>query len=128
MFLESRKDAKTREDFEHFRRAARRAEIAGLEQLGVDFGFLVDAQAIGHLDDADAVEEGFVVLVALERVPFRFIGMGEHHALIGHGANVLGAAIIAFLCRRQQGMQHLDRRLEHLDEFQHALRRAIEAA
>src|SRR5262249_48940471 len=45
-----------------------------------------------------------------------------------YGADVLGADVVAFLGRRQQRMQHLDRRLEHLDELENALVGAIEAA
>ena len=54
--------------------------------------------------------------------------MGEHDALIGEGAEILGAVIAAFLGGGQQRMQHLDRRLEHFDEFQQPLRRAVQAA
>ena len=61
-------------------------------------------------------------------LPFRFVGMGEHDALERHRAEILGAGVIAFLRRGQQRVQHLDRRLEHLDEFQQPLRRAVEAA
>ena len=39
-----------------------------------------------------------------------------------------GADVVAFLRRRQQRVQHLDRRLEHLDEFEHALVGAVEPA
>jgi hypothetical protein len=54
--------------------------------------------------------------------------MGDDEALIGHGADVLGADVGAVLRGGEQRVQHLERRLEHLDEFQHALRRAVEAA
>ena len=54
--------------------------------------------------------------------------MREDHAVIGDRADVLGADIVALLCRRQQRMEHLDRRLEHLDEFKDALVGAVEAA
>ena len=46
----------------------------------------------------------------------------------GMRAEVLGAGVIAFLGRGQQRVQHLDRRLEHLDEFEQPLGRAVEAA
>jgi hypothetical protein len=39
-----------------------------------------------------------------------------------------GADVVAFLGGGQQRVQHLDRRLEHLDEFEHALVGAAEAA
>ena len=54
--------------------------------------------------------------------------MGEHDTGEGNCADIFGADIIAFLCRRQQRMQHLDRRLEHFDEFENALVGAVEAA
>ena len=43
-------------------------------------------------------------------------------------ADVLGADVIALLRRGEQGVQHLDRRLEHLDELEHALVRPVERA
>ena len=54
--------------------------------------------------------------------------MGDDQALVGHGADVLGADVGAVLRGGQQRVQHLERRLEHLDELQHALRRAVEPA
>ena len=48
--------------------------------------------------------------------------------LKGNGADILRADVVALLRRGQQGMQHLDRRLEHLDEFEDALVGAVEAA
>ena len=44
------------------------------------------------------------------------------------GADILGADVVAFLRRGQQRVQHLDRRLEHLDELEQSLVGAIEAA
>ena len=46
----------------------------------------------------------------------------------GNGADILGADVVALLRRRQQRMQHLDRRLEHFDEFEDALVGAVQAA
>ena len=128
VLLEAAEDAEAREDLEHLGRAGRLAQFAAFEQLGVDHRLFGHPEAVGHLDDADAVEERLVVLVVLEVLPLRFIGMGEHDPLERQGSKVLGARVIAFLGRRQQRMQHLDRRLEHLDEFQQALRRTVEAA
>ena len=54
--------------------------------------------------------------------------MRENYAGEGNRTDVLGADIVAFLRCRQQRVQHLDRRLEHLDEFEDALVGAIEAA
>jgi hypothetical protein len=42
-------------------------------------------------------------------------------------ADILGADVVPFLGRRQKRMQHLDQRLEHLDEFEDAMIGAIEA-
>ncbi len=39
----------------------------------------------------------------------------------GIGPERLGADVIAFLRRREQRVKHLDRRLEHLDEFEKSL-------
>ena len=55
--------------------------------------------------------------------------MGQNDALdTERPPRRFGAQIIAFLGRGQQRMQDLDRRLEHLDELQQALRRAVQAA
>ena len=54
--------------------------------------------------------------------------MRENDAGEGNRADILGADVVAFLGRRQQRVQHLDRRLEHLDEFENALVGAVEAA
>ncbi len=128
VLLETRQNAEPREELEHFRRAGRLAQLAALEQLGVDHRLLGHPQAVRHLDDADSVEECLVVLVVLELLPLELVGMGEHDALERQRAQVLGAGIVAFLGRRQKRMEHLDRRLEHLDEFQEPLGRSVEAA
>jgi hypothetical protein len=47
--------------------------------------------------------------------------VGQHHAVERDGAEALGALVVALLGGGQQRMQHLDRRLEHLDEFQQPL-------
>ncbi|MCY1303643.1 hypothetical protein D9M70_533600 [compost metagenome] len=54
--------------------------------------------------------------------------MRNDDALIGEPSEAFSAVVIAFLGRRQQGMQDLDRRLEHFDELEQALRRPVEAA
>ncbi len=54
--------------------------------------------------------------------------MGHDDAGEGDRADVLGADVVALLRGGEQGVQHLDRRLEHLDEFEHALVGAVEAA
>ena len=54
--------------------------------------------------------------------------MGEDDAVERDRRRGFGADVVAFLRRRQQRVQDLDRRLEHLDEFEKALVRAAEAA
>src|SRR6185437_5013058 len=117
-----------RQRLERRRRARRGRKLRSLDQLLVDLLLLGDTQAVRHLDDADAVDESLVVLVGLEALPLRFIGVREDDAGERYGADVLGADIVAFLRRGQQRMQHLDRRLEHLDEFENALVGAVETA
>jgi len=47
--------------------------------------------------------------------------VGHHDAIKRNGAKTLGALEVGFLGGGQQGVQHLDRRLEHLDKLQQAL-------
>ncbi len=91
------------------------------QQLVVDLDLVRHAQAVRHLDDVDAVDEGLVVLVVAETVPFRFVGVSQDDAAVGQGAETFGAVVVAFLGRGQQRVQDLDRGLEHLDEFHQAL-------
>ena len=128
MRLQARQHAEPRQHFERAGRAWRFRQLAVRDQLFVDLGFLGGAQAIRHLDHADAIDERLIVAVVLEGLPFRLVRMGEDDALERNAADILGADIIRFLRRRQQRMQHLDRRLEHFDEFENALGGAVEAA
>ena len=128
VLLEARQHAELREHVQRARRARRHGEVAGLHQLLVDLRLLVGAQAIGHLHHADAVDEGLVVLVVLEALPFGLVRVRQHDALVGDRAHALGADIVVLLRRGQQRMQHLDRRLEHLDELEQALGGQIEGA
>src|SRR5215831_16397189 len=128
VLAQPRQHAEARQHLERRRRAQRVAELGALDQLLVDLLFLGHAQNVRHLDDADAVDESLVVLVALEALPFGLVRVREHDAGEGNGADVFGADVVAFLGRRQQRMQHLDRRLEHLYEFKDALIGAVEAA
>ncbi|KAF1056019.1 MAG: hypothetical protein GAK44_00313 [Pseudomonas delhiensis] len=91
------------------------------QQLVIDLDLVGDAQAVRHLDDVDPVEEGLVVLVVAEAVPFRFVGVGEDDTAVGQCAEALGAVVVALLGGGEQGVQDLDRCLEHLDEFHQAL-------
>src|SRR6185369_9136705 len=128
VLAQARHHREARHRFQRGRRARRGSQFGALDQLLVDLLLLGDAQAIRHLDDADAVNEGFIVLVGLEALPFGLVGVGENDAGERDRADVLGPDIVAFLRRRQQRMQHLDRRLEHFDEFENALVGAVEAA
>jgi hypothetical protein len=98
------------------------------QQLLVDLDLFADAQAVGHLDDVDAVEEGFVVLVVAEGLPLAFVAVRQHDAVKRNRAKAFGALEVAFLRGRQQRVQHLDRRLEHLHEFQQPLVGQAQAA
>jgi hypothetical protein len=82
---------------------------------------LGDAHAVGHLDDEDAIEERLVILVVAERLPLGLVAVRQDDALERNRGQALGGVVVALLGGRQQRMQHLDRRLEHLDEFHHAL-------
>jgi hypothetical protein len=103
-------------------------QVAGLQELFVDLGFFRCPQAVGDVDDADPVDQRLVVLVVAEALPLGLVGVREDHALVGDGADALGADVVAFLGRGEQRVQDLDRRLEHLDELEKALRRQVQAA
>ena len=128
MLAQPRHHRETRQRLQGRGCARRGRELGALDQLLVDLLLLGDTQAVRHLDDADAVDEGLVVLVGLEARPLRFVGVREDDAGERDRADVLGADVVAFLRRRQQRMQHLDRRLEHFDELEHALIGAVETA
>mmetsp|Transcript_6685 Transcript_6685/g.27976 ORF Transcript_6685/g.27976 Transcript_6685/m.27976 type:complete len:940 (+) Transcript_6685:1270-4089(+) len=98
------------------------------DQLLVDLDLFADAQAVGHLDDVDAVEEGLVVLVVAEGLPLALVAVRQHDAVERDRAEAFGALVVALLRGGQQRVQHLDRRLEHLDEFQQALVGQAQAA
>src|SRR5690606_6949939 len=85
-------------------------------------------QAVRHLDDINAVKEGLVVLVVAEGLPFGFVRVRQDDAVERNSGKTLGALEVAFLRGRQQGMQHLDGRLEHLDKFQQPLVGQAQAA
>jgi hypothetical protein len=52
----------------------------------------------------------------------------EDHAVERNRAEAFGALEVAFLRRGEQRVQHLDRRLEHFDEFEQPLVRQAQAA
>ncbi len=109
-------------------RAGRLRQRGVAHELLVDLDFFGDAQAVGHLDDVDPVEESLVVLVVPEGLPLALVAVREHDAVEGDGAEAFGALEVAFLRGGQQRVQHLDGRLEHLDEFEQALVGQAQAA
>jgi hypothetical protein len=111
-----------------FQGTGRGGQLGFAQQLFINLPLFRGAQAVGHLDDEDAVDEGFVVLVVLEILPFALVGMGHDHAGKRDGPDVFRADVIALLRRGEQRVEHLDRRLEHLDKFENALVRAVEPA
>ena len=91
------------------------------QQLVVDLDLIADAQAVRHLHDVDPVDERFVILVVAEGMPLRFVGVRQQDTGIGNGPKAFGTVVVAFLGGSEQGVQDLDRRLEHFDEFHQAL-------
>src|ERR1041385_4762667 len=128
MLLEPRGDAELRQHLERLRCGRRVDEIGSGQQLLVNLRLFRHAQAVRHGHDADAVEECLVVAVALEHRPLRLVRVREDDAIIRNRTERFGADIVAFLRRGQQRMQNLDRRLEHLDEFEKTLIRPAEAS
>src|SRR5690606_9080688 len=98
------------------------------QQLVVNLDFFGDTDAVGHLHDVNTIEKGFIVFVVAEGLPFRLVRMGEYRAFEGNRAHTLGAVVVTLLSGSQQRVQHLDGRLEHLDEFHDALVGATQAA
>jgi hypothetical protein len=127
-FLQPREHGKLAHHLQRARRAGGLGQRRVAQELLVDLDLFADAQAVGHLDDVDAVEEGFVVLVVAEGLPLAFVAVRQHDAVKGNRAKAFGALEVAFLRGRQQRVQHLDRRLEHLHEFQQPLVGQAQAA
>ncbi|MNE08754.1 hypothetical protein D3C80_1014120 [compost metagenome] len=61
-------------------------------------------------------------------MPLGLVGVGQQDAAVGNRAEAFGAVVVAFLGGGQQRVQHLDRCLEHLDEFHDALVGAAQGA
>src|SRR3978361_853163 len=110
------------------RSAGRVHQGRSADQLLVDPALLCHPQAVGDLDDTDSVEKSFIGAIIAKTLPLGLIRMSEENALERDSADVFGAQIIALLRRSQQGMQHLDRRLEHLAEFEDSMVCLVEAA
>ena len=103
-------------------------QFAVIKQFFIDADLFRDTQAIRHLDDIYAVEEGLIVFVIPEGHPFRFVGVGEDDPVERQGGDPFGTVIVAFLRGGQQRVQHLDRRFKHLDEFHQPLVGAAQGA
>ncbi len=126
--LQAREHGKLRHHAQRARGAGRLVERRIAQQLVVDFHFVRHPQAIRHLDNIDAVEERLVIAVVAEGLPFGLVRVRQHDAVERNRAKAFGALVIAFLRGREQRVQHLDRRLEHLDEFHQALIGQAQAA
>ena len=106
---------------ERTRRARGLAQRRGADQLLVDLDLLAHAQAVRHLDDVDAIEKRLVVLVVAKGLPLALVRVGQHHPVKRDGPEAFRALEVAFLGGGQQGVQHLDRRLEHFHKLQQPL-------
>ena len=67
-------------------------------------------------------------LLLRKLLPLRLVRVRDDDAVERNRGESFGALEVAFLRRRQQRMQHLDRRLEHLDELEQALVGEAQAA
>ena len=68
--FQARQHGEARHHFQGAGSAGGIGEGAVGEQLFVDMHFFRDAQAIGHLDDIDAIEKSFVIAIVAKRLPF----------------------------------------------------------
>ncbi|MNF28014.1 hypothetical protein D3C84_86820 [compost metagenome] len=119
--LEAREHGELGQHLQGVRRAMCLGQRTVEQQLVVDLHFVTDPQAVRHFDDVDPVDEGFVVLVVAEGVPLRFVGVRQQDPGERNRAEAFGTVVVAFLGGGQQWVQHLDRCLEHFDEFHQAL-------
>ena len=126
--FQARQNREARQRFQGSRRAGRVSQFAIIEQFFIDADLFRDAQAIRHLDDVNAVEEGLIVLVIAEGNPFRFVGVGEDNPVKRQGGDPFSTVIVPFLRRGQQRMQHLNRRFKHLYKFHQPLVGAAQGA
>ncbi len=100
MLAQTRHHREARQRLQGCGRARRRREFGSPNELLIDLLLLGDPQAVGHLDHADAIDEGFVVLVGLEALPFGFVRMCQNDTGKGNRTDILGADIVALLGRR----------------------------
>ena len=99
-----------------------------LQQLLIDLDLFGNAQTVRHLDDIDAVEKCLVIAVVTELLPLALVGVGHDDAIERNRPHALGGVVVPLLRGREQRMQHLDRRLEHLDELHQPLVGLAQAA
>ncbi len=71
-------------------------QLTVVEQFFINADLFGDTQAIRHLDDIDAVEEGLIVLVITEGHPFRFVGVSKDDPVKRQGGDPFGAVIVTF--------------------------------
>ncbi|MNU89755.1 hypothetical protein D3C71_796040 [compost metagenome] len=126
--LQPREDGELRHHLERARRAHGVAQRRLADEFFVDAGLFAHAQAVRHLDDVDAVQKRLVVLVVAKCLPLALVAVRQHHAVKRNGAKALRALVVALLRGREQRVQHLDGRLEHLDKFEQALVGQAEAS
>ena len=113
---------------QRLRRARRLRQRRGLQHLVVDAHFFVDAQAIRHLDEVHAVDKSLVVFVVAELQPLGFVRVRHDETVERQCRQRLGALEVAFLGGCQDRVEHLKRRLEHLDELDAARRTQTQRA
>ncbi len=92
-----------------------------LQQFLVNFHFFTGAQTIRYFDNINPVQEGFVILIVAEGLPFGLVTVCQNNAIKRQGRQPFGAIVVTFLGRGQQWMQHLNWRFEHLHKFHQAL-------
>ncbi|MPM73510.1 hypothetical protein SDC9_120490 [bioreactor metagenome] len=115
--FQPRQHRELRQHFQCVGRARRFGQRAMNKQLLVDADLVRHPQAVGHLDRVDAIQEGLVVLVVLERDPLGLVRVCHHDAIERNRPEALGTLVVTLLSGGQQRMQDLDRCLEHLDEL-----------
>ena len=126
--FQARQDRESGQGFQRAGRAGRGSQFAVVKQFLVDFDLFGNAQAVRHLDDVDAVKKRLIVFVVAEGHPFRFVGVRQDNAVKRQRGDPLRTVVVPFLRRGQQGVQHLNRRLEHLNEFHDPLVSAAQRA
>src|SRR6266404_5017229 len=100
VLAQPRHHREARQRLQGCRRTWRGGELRSLDELLIDLLLLLHPQAVGHLDDADAIDEGFVFFVGLEALPFGFVRMRENDTGEWNGPDILGTDVVAFLGRR----------------------------